>query len=292
MVDISPYKHDGPGGSGAPDWLTAVSCPDTYRGKHRAEDPDAAAKYAQEVADACERAAAGGKGIAALIAEPLIGCGGQIVPPTGYLRQAFEHARAAGALCIADEVQIGFGRVGTHWWGFQLDDAKPDILTMGKPIGNGHPMAAVITTPEIAAAFANGMEYFNTFGGNPVSCAIGMAVLDVIESEDLLARARELGARFLDGFRELSLQHECIGDVRGVGLYLGVEIVKDRLTREPDASRLARAIERARQVGILFSSDGPDHNVLKIKPPMCWTLAEVDLALTVMDRALREDPVA
>ena len=289
MVDISPYKHDGPGGAGAPDWLTTVACPDTYRGKYRANDPEAAVKYAQEIADACERAAERNSGYAALIAEPLIGCGGQIVPPHGYLRHAFEHAREAGALCIADEVQIGFGRVGESWWGFQLDDARPDIVTLGKPIGNGHPMAAVITTPEIAASFANGMEYFNTFGGNPVSCAIGMAVLDVIESEGLLQRACELGQRFRDGFRRLAEHHECIGDVRGVGLFLGVEIVKDRQSREPDAQRLAQAIERARQAGILFSSDGPHHNVLKIKPPMCWTQTEVDLALAVMDGALRDE---
>ncbi|MFT7462516.1 MAG: 4-aminobutyrate aminotransferase-like enzyme [Pseudohongiellaceae bacterium] len=289
MVDISPYKHDGPGGAGAPHWLTTVPCPDTYRGRYRANDPEAAAKYAQEIAHSCERAAERNSGYAALIAEPLIGCGGQIVPPHGYLRQAFEHAREAGVLCIADEVQIGFGRVGESWWGFQLDDARPDIVTLGKPIGNGHPLAAVITTPDIAAAFANGMEYFNTFGGNPVSCAIGMAVLDVIENEGLLQRACELGQRFREGFRRLADHHECLGDVRGVGLYIGVEIVKDRQSREPDAPHLAQAIERARHAGILFSGDGPHHNVLKIKPPMCWTQTEVDLALAVMDRALPKE---
>ena len=284
LVDLSSYKHDGPGGAGAPDWVHVAPCPDVYRGRYRADDPAAASKYAQGVAEAIE--GAGDQGVAGFLAEPLIGCGGQIVPPNGWLREAFAHARAAGALCIADEVQVGFGRVGTHWWAFEEQGAVPDIVTLGKPIGNGHPMAAVVTTRAIAEAFATGMEYFSTFGGNPVSCAIGMAVLDVIEAEDLRANAVAVGREFLDGFRALAERYDAIGDVRGRGLYLGVELVSDRATREPDAERLAAAIEVARRTGILLSSDGPDHNVLKIKPPLCISAAEARLVIAAFDRAL------
>ncbi len=283
LIDLSPYKHDGPGGQGAPEWLHRVDCPDTYRGCFR--DQNAARDYAQQVDLACAD-----DDIAAFLVEPLIGCGGQIVPPDGYLQQAFEHARAHGSLCIADEVQIGFGRVGTHWWAFERDGVIPDIVTMGKPIGNGHPLAAVITTPEIAASFDNGMEYFNTFGGNPVSCAIGLAVLEVIESEDLRANAQAVGEHFTQGLRELADYHDCIGDVRGTGLYLGAEFVSDRSTRSPDAKRLERVIEFARQSGVLLSSDGPDHNVLKIKPPMVFSHSDASLALRILDRALCQTP--
>lgn len=288
LIDLSSYKHDGPGGTGPPEWVHQVPCPDTYRGLYRKDDPAAATKYASHVAEAVDRTKKRSREVAGFIVEPLMGCGGQIVPPDGYLREAFAHVRSAGGVCIADEVQVGFGRLGTHMWAFDAQGVVPDIVTLGKPIGNGHPMAAVITTPPIAEAFDNGMEFFRTFGGNPVSCAIGMAVLDVIESEGLQAHALHVGQELLCGFRDLAARHESIGDVRGCGLFLGVELVKSRETLEPAAQLLASAIEIARETGVLLSSDGPDHNVLKIKPPMPFTSADAELLLTVFDRALKE----
>ncbi len=286
LVDLSPYKHDGPGGSGPPEWVHQVPCPDTYRGLYREDDPDAGKKYASHVADVIHEARGRGREIAGFMVEPLIGCGGQIVPPDGYLLEAFAHVRSAGGVCIADEVQIGLGRVGTHMWAFEAQGVVPDIVTVGKPIGNGHPLSAVVTTPEIAEAFDNGMEFFSTFGGNPVSCAVGLAVLDVIESEGLQEHALRVGHHLLSGFNELSRRHEAIGQVRGQGLYLGVELVSSRETRAPAPELLARAIERSRETGVLLSSDGPDHNVLKIKPPMPFTESDADLLVSVFDRSL------
>lgn len=288
LVDLSPYKHDGPGGSGPPEWVHPVPCPDTYRGLYREDDAAAATKYASHVAEVIEQARRDGREIAGFLAEPLIGCGGQIVPPDGYLREAFAHVRSAGGVCIADEVQIGFGRVGTHMWAFEAEGVVPDIVTLGKPIGNGHPMGAVITTPEIAKAFDTGMEFFSTFGGNPVSCAIGLAVLDVIETENLQENALRVGQHLLSGLRKLAEKHKGIGDVRGRGLYLGVELVKNRETREPDPETLASVIELSRETGVLLSSDGPDHNVLKIKPPLPFTETDADLLLSVFDTTLQE----
>jgi len=220
LVELSPYKFDGRGGVGKPDYVHVAPAPDLYRGPFRYGDPDAGERYAEGVAAQLTAAAAAGRPAAAFLAESVPGCAGQIVPPEGYLRSAFEHTRAAGAVCVADEVQVGFGRVGTHWWGFDVQGAAPDIVTLGKPIGNGHPLGAVVTTRAIADAFDNGMEYFNTFGGNPVSCAIGLAVLDVIEDEGLMENARVAGERFQAGLRELAASHPIIGDVRGLGLFI------------------------------------------------------------------------
>jgi 4-aminobutyrate aminotransferase-like enzyme/Ser/Thr protein kinase RdoA (MazF antagonist) len=283
LVDLSDYKHAGPGGEGPPDWVHVVPCPDVIDG----DEKDGKA-FAAHVARAIESVRAQGREIAAMLVEPLIGCGGQIVPPPGYLREAFAHVRAAGGLCIADEVQVGFGRVGKHWWAFENDGVIPDVVTIGKPMGNGHPMAGVITTPPIAEAFAGGMEYFSTFGGNPVSAAIGMAVLDVIEQDDLLANAQAIGGHLLSRFQSMASQFPVIGHVRGIGLYLGVEFVRNRETREPAADVLAKVIESARGDGVLLSSDGPQRNVMKIKPPMCWTRADADYCLGVVLRALEE----
>jgi 4-aminobutyrate aminotransferase-like enzyme/Ser/Thr protein kinase RdoA (MazF antagonist) len=290
LIDLSHYKHAGPGGSGPPPWVRTVACPDIFRGLYRVHADvlsplQAAEKYAALVAKAADDFQP-----AAFMFEPLIGCGGQIVPPAGYWTAACQYARDAGAIIIADEVQVGFGRVGRHWWAHQLDDkaggAKPDIVTVGKPIGNGHPMAAVITTPTIADAFANGMEYFNTFGGNPVSCAIGMAVLDVIEEEELLQNAAQIGERLKHGLFALAEKFPVIGDVRGAGLYLGAEFVDS--ARQPNAARLTAVLDHCKTSGLLFSSDGPDHNVLKIKPPMVWTATEAEFALAVLKQGLSE----
>jgi 4-aminobutyrate aminotransferase-like enzyme len=219
----------------------------------------------------------------------MLGCGGQIVLPQKYLDDAFKHVRAAGGVCIVDEVQVGFGRAGSHFWAYETQQVVPDIVTLGKPMGNGHPLAAVITTPAIADAFANGMEYFNTFGGNPVSCAIGLAVLDVIENEDLQKNAYRAGKRLLNGLQGLTKNYALIGDVRGLGLYVGVELVTDRRTLDPAPQHADYVINRLKDHGILISTDGPLYNVLKMKPPIVFTEQNADDVVQALDKVLRED---
>jgi 4-aminobutyrate aminotransferase-like enzyme len=288
LVEISPYKFDGPGGPGTPPYVHKVPMPDVYRGEYKGSDPEAGAKYARHVEETI-RQEQQGKNIAAFIGESLLGCGGQIVLPDGYLKEVYRHVRGAGGVCIADEVQVGFGRVGTHFWGFETQGVVPDIVTMGKPIGNGHPLAAVVTTPEVAASFDNGMEYFNTFGGNPVSCAIGLAVLDVIADEGLQARALRVGEHLLAGLQGLMAKHPIIGDVRGLGLFVGVELVLDRGTLAPAAAQATYVVNRLRERGILMSTDGPLHNVLKIKPPLAFSEASADFLVATLDEILAED---
>ncbi|HTO76357.1 MAG TPA: aminotransferase class III-fold pyridoxal phosphate-dependent enzyme [Thermoanaerobaculia bacterium] len=289
LVDASPYKFDGPGGEGAPPHVHKVPMPDDYRGLHRRSDPERGQKFARHVAAAAQAARDRGEGLGAFLCESLLSCGGQIVLPPGYLEAAYGHARAAGAVCIADEVQVGFGRVGSHFWGFQTQGVVPDIVTMGKPIGNGHPLAAVVTTPDIAASFANGMEYFNTFGGNPVSCEIGLAVLDVVEGERLQERSARVGRRLRAGLEDVARRHAIVGDVRGLGLFLGIELVRDRETLEPAAAEAAYVVERMKDHGILLSTDGPLHNVIKMKPPLVFSEADADRVVAAYDRVLGED---
>ena len=208
------------------------------------------AAYVADLRAVLDAAAAAGRPVGAFIAESAPGTAGQVIPPPGFLSGAFEAARAAGAVAIADEVQVGLGRVGAAWWSFQLDDAVPDIVTMGKPIGNGHPLGAVVTTRAIADAFANGMEYFNTFGGNPVSASVGLAVLDVIEDEGLRdARRARPASGSSRGSASSPTRHEAIGDVRGQGLFIGVVLVRDRATREPATRAGVRPSSRARSTG-------------------------------------------
>jgi 4-aminobutyrate aminotransferase-like enzyme len=197
--------------------------------------------------------------------------------------------RAAGGVCIADEVQVGFGRVGSHFWGFETQGVVPDIVTLGKPIGNGYPLAAVVTTPAIAASFDNGMEYFNTFGGNPVSAAVGLAVLDLIADEGLQLNAERVGNCLLSRLRALQDRHALVGDVRGVGLFIGVELVRDRDTLEPAGDEANAIADRMKARGVLMSTDGPFHNVLKIKPPLVFSEADADFLAETLDEVLRED---
>jgi 4-aminobutyrate aminotransferase-like enzyme/Ser/Thr protein kinase RdoA (MazF antagonist) len=274
LVDLSPYKFAGPGGRGCPSWVRKVAMPDVYRGEYHG--PGAGKLFADDVAQAVRQINNAGHGLAAFFCESALGCGGQIILPTGYLREAYAAVRAAGGACVADEVQTGFGRAGTHFWMFETQGVVPDIVTLGKPIGNGHPLGAVITTPEIAASFANGMEYFNTFGGNPVSCAAGLAVLDVIRDEELQQNALEVGEYLKQELRELQDRHSLIGDVRGLGLFLGVEFVRDRETLEPADSEASQIVERMKERGVLLSTDGPFHNVIKIKPPLVFSRADAD----------------
>jgi alanine-glyoxylate transaminase/(R)-3-amino-2-methylpropionate-pyruvate transaminase len=256
--------------------------PDPYRGAF-AGDPDAARKYADDVKSVIDYATPGR--VAGFFAESIQGVGGTIVFPDGYLQKSYEHVRAAGGVCIADEVQAGFGRTGTHYWGFETHGVMPDIVTMAKGIGNGVPLGAVVTTPEIAQALATRI-HFNTFGGNPVVCAQGKAVLEVIDREGLQANSLAVGNHLLAGLRGLSQRHPLIGDVRGLGLMLGVELVKDRATKAPAKEETAQLFEMAKDLGLLIGKGGYHGNVLRIKPPMCFTKADADFLLEVLDVCL------
>jgi 4-aminobutyrate aminotransferase-like enzyme len=289
LIEISPYKFDGPGGQGAPPHVHKVPTPDGYRGPFKNRDPEAGGKYAASVQEAIESIRGQGKNVAAFIAESMMGSGGQIVYPAGYLQEAYRRTRLAGGVCIADEVQVGFGRVGTHFWGFETQGVVPDIVTMGKPIGNGHPLAAVATTPEIAASFNTGMEYFNTFGGNPVSCAVGLAVLDVLREESLQQNAREVGGYLKARLQDLKNRHRLIGDVRGSGLFIGVEFVLDRESLAPATAQASHIAERMKEKKVLVSTDGPFRNVIKIKPPLVFIKADADYLVESLDQILGED---
>lgn len=300
LIDISPYKFNKPGGAGCPEHTWVAPCPDSYRGKYwqtNYPDQDLGELYASDVADIIERMAAKGRRPSAFIAESLQSCGGQIIYPDSYLANVYRQVRAAGGVVIADEVQVGFGRVGSHMWAFETygaaDSANavvPDIVTMGKPMGNGHPIAAVITTPAIAASFAStGIEYFNTYGGNPVSCAIGQAVLDTLEAEDLMGNAARVGAQLLAGFRRLADKYTCVGDVRGRGLFLGLDLVKDRNTREPATALAHHVLTRLKvEERILLQSDGPHDNVLKFKSPLVFSGEHAERLLAALDRILAD----
>jgi len=289
LVDVSPYKFDGPGGRGRKEWVHVAPLPDTYRGRYRRDDPQAGPKYARHVGALADRLRAEGRGLAAFLAETLPSVAGQVVLPPGYLAEAYRHVRAAGGVAIADEVQTGFGRLGTHFWGFEGQGVVPDIVVLGKPIGNGFPLGAVVTTREIADAFDNGMEFFSTFGGNPVSCAAGLAVLDVVEEERLQDRALRVGGRLLEGLRGLSERHSLVGDVRGSGLFLGVELVRDRASLEPAPEEAAYVVNRLRERGVLTGTDGPHHNVLKLRPPLVFSEENARLLLETLDEVLGED---
>ena len=290
LIDISPYKFDGPGGSGRKPWVHVAPIPDDYRGPYRRGETDAGAKYAQQVAVLLDSMRAGGRGIAAYIAETLPSVAGQIVFPPGHLAEAYKHVRAGGGVCIADEVQVGFGRLGTHFWGFETQNAVPDIVVLGKPIGNAFPLAAVVTTREIAASFENGMEFFSTFGGNPVACAAGLAVLDVLEEDHLQENALQIGRYTIARLKALQETHALIGDVRGSGLFLGLDFVLDRGTREPAPNQASYVVNRLRERGILTGTDGPHHNVIKLRPPLIFSQADADLFVSTLDAILGEDP--
>ena len=289
LIDISPYKHGGPGGRGAPAWVHVAPIADDYRGPYKRSDPDAGNKFAADLGRLIERVTGAGRRVAAFIAETCPSVGGQIVFPRGYLSEVYRRVRAAGGVCIADEVQTGLGRIGTHFWAFEAQQVVPDVVVMGKPLGNGHPLAAVVTTTEIAASFDNGMEYFSTFGGNTVSCAIGLAVLDVVRDERLQEHALTTGDRMLASLRPFVDRYALVGDVRGSGLFLGVELVRDRSTLEPATDEAAYVVNRMREEGVLVGTDGPYHNVVKIRPPMPFHEQDADRLVTVLEQSIARE---
>lgn len=287
LIDISPYKHNGPGGQGAPDWVHTAPVADTYRGQFK--DPRIAGKqYAHAVGEIIARLQSEGRQLCGFMAESWPSVGGQIMFPEGYLSEVYRFVRQAGGVCIADDVQTGYGRLGKWFYGFEQQGVSPDIVVLGKPIGNGHPIAAVVTSREIADAFDNGMEFFSTFGGNTVSSVVGKTVLDIVKEESLQEHANQVGQFLLSGLHEIKSRHPLIGDVRGSGLFIGVELVRDHDTLEP-ADREARyLVNRMRERGILIGTDGPLHNVLKIRPPMPFTSHDAEILLDQLDSTFCE----
>jgi 4-aminobutyrate aminotransferase-like enzyme/Ser/Thr protein kinase RdoA (MazF antagonist) len=286
VYELSPAEQ----GEGRPraKHVATVPAPDGYRGKFRKDDPHYADHYATCIDDAVASLDARGFAPAAFYLDPILSSSGILVPPPGYLAAAFEKVRAAGGLCVADEVQSGFGRTGEHFWGFSAHGVVPDIVTLGKPIGNGFSMAAVVTTPAIVASLIEESDFFSTTGGNPVACTVGLAVLDVLEQEGLQERAARVGAQLRSQIEKLARRHPLIGDVRGAGLFIGVELVRDRSTLEPATEETAAIVNRMRDLGVLVGIDGPHANVLKIRPPLVFDESHARQLTDALDRALRE----
>ena len=267
-----------------PSYVVSVPAPDTFRGRYRGED--AADKYASHVVDAIDLLKSRGFKPAAFIVDTIISSSGIVSPPPGYLAKVAEIVRTAGGLFIADEVQPGFGRTGRNFWGFEADDLVPDIVTLGKPMGNGHPIASVVTRRDLIEGFSKKAHYFNTFGGNPVSCAASLAVLDIIGRENLQKNALDVGQHIVDGLWRLAEDHDCIGDVRGSGLFLALELVLDRETREPATELAGRLVEDLRERGILTGTIGPDSNILKLRSPMTLSKEDANCFLSALTDAL------
>jgi 4-aminobutyrate aminotransferase-like enzyme len=287
LIDISPYKHDGPGGNGAADWVHTAPIADVYRGKFK--DPKTAGvQYANAVGEIIQRLQAQGRQLSGFIAESWPSVGGQIMFPVGYLAEVYRQVRDAGGVCIADDVQTGYGRLGKWFYGFEQQGVSPDIVVLGKPIGNGHPIAALVTTREIADAFDNGMEFFSTFGGNTVSSVVGKTVLEIVQQESLPQHAETVGEFLLSELRKMKTRHSIIGDVRGSGLFLGVELVRDHQTLEPADRETSYVASRMRERGILIGTDGPFHNVLKIRPPMPFNMNDAEILIEQLELTFRE----
>jgi len=271
-------------GDEVPDYVVTVPTPDVYRGRYR--DADAGQRYAEHVREALALLERRGIRPAAMIVDTIMSSDGVVATPPGFLATAAAIVREAGGLFIADEVQPGFGRTGHHFWGYEVDTFIPDIVTMGKPMGNGHPMAATVTRRELVDEFSTHAHYFNTFGGNPVSCAAGLAVLDVLEEEQLQQRALDVGGYLNAGLRDLALRHAAIGDIRGDGLFKAVEFVTDRDSRQPATELAHSVVESLRRQRILVGSTGRDDNILKLRPPMVFSRENADFFIDTLDRIL------
>lgn len=285
VMDVSSYKFDGPGGKGKPEHTHIIPLPDPFRGKYTG--PESGSQYAEHAKTIIESLVNRGRNLAGYISENIISCGGQIVPPDGFLKQVYQYVHQAGGICIADEVQTGFGRMGQAFWAFELFNLEPDIVTMGKPAGNGHPVAAVACTQSIAEQFNNGVEYFNTFGGNPVSCAIGKSVLEVIEEDNLQENALIIGDYLKSQLNRLQTEFPIIVDVRGEGLFLGFELADAH--KNPLPEQADYLMDRMRELHILMSTEGPDHNVLKIKPALTFSKNNADALISTLKQVLSED---
>ncbi|MCP4457586.1 MAG: aminotransferase class III-fold pyridoxal phosphate-dependent enzyme [Cytophagales bacterium] len=283
-IDISDYKFSNELGQGKKEHILKTPIPDEYRGKYNFDYGTAGKLYAKEAINQLRNA---NGAIAAFISEPIVGCGGQIPLASGYLKELYPEVRKQGGICISDEVQTGFGRLGDHFWGYEMQDVVPDIVILGKPMGNGHPIGAVITTTAIAESFGKGVEFFSSFGGNPVSCSIGLSVLNVIEKEELQKNAKEVGDYYQKLFKDLQNEHACIGDVRGSGLFIGVEIVVDPITKEPDVELANHIKNELRNQHILIGTDGPFDNVLKTKPPLCFTKENAETVVARIGQVLK-----
>jgi 4-aminobutyrate aminotransferase-like enzyme len=273
-----------------PDHVVTVPSPDTYRGEHR--DEDAGERYAAYVHEAVQLLESRGIKPAALVIDTIISSGGVVSPPIGYLSSVAKIIRGAGGLFVADEVQPGFGRIGSHFWGFEKDGVIPDIVSLGKPMGNGHPIAAVVSQRDFVGAFAERSGYFNTFGGNPVSCAAALAVLDTIESEGLQENALQVGQHIVDRLWSLAEKHQCIGDIRGTGFFLALDLVADREDRAPATALAARLVNDLRNHGVLSGSIGPYANILKLRPPMVLSGEDADYMIEILDDSLSRVAVA
>ncbi|MEH6359884.1 MAG: aminotransferase class III-fold pyridoxal phosphate-dependent enzyme, partial [Amylibacter sp.] len=287
-IDVSAYKFNAKGGIGQPDWVHLVDVADDYRGQFRRDDPDRAEKYAALIDDAINVITNNNGKLAGFIAETFPSVGGQIIPPIGYLASVYKKIRAAGGICIADEVQTGLGRLGSYYFGFEQQNTIPDIVVLGKPIGNGHPIGVVITTREIADSFARGPEYFSTFGGSNLSCRMGKEVLDIVDDEGLMENARIMGDMLIASLQKLQDKYNIVGDVRGYGLFIGVDLVTDSASRNP-ATQIAEYVKnRMRESRILMGTEGPFDNILKIRPPLTIEEDDVAMILTVLDQVLAE----
>ena len=269
-----------------PDFVAEIEPPDTYRGQFGADHPNLAESYAGLADDAIATLRERGKAPALLMIDSIFDGRGLLVPPPNYQRLLYDKVRAAGGLVVADEVQAGLCRLGDHYWGFEDCGVVPDIVTMGKPLGNGHPLAVVATTPAIAEEFARRESYFNTFGGNPVSAAVGKAVLEVIEQEGVLDNVKQTGAHLAAGLERLAQRHSIIGDVRGKGLYYGIELVGDRTGKDPATAETSAVIEHMRRAGVLAAKIGQFGNIVKLRPPLVFNRQHADLVLEKLDAAL------
>lgn len=264
-----------------PDWLALFEGPCRYRPAFKGNDLLEA--YVGSVRDAIGDLQTRGQQPAAIMIDSIFDCPGTIEAPAGYFQRVYKTVRDAGGLVIADEVQAGYCRTGSHWWGFQHDNVVPDIVTLGKPMGAGHPLAAVVTTPDIAARFAASSGYFNTFGGNPVSAAVGKTVINIIHAEGLLEHVTRVGAYVKAGLQKLLDQYDIIGDVRGRGLFLSVELVKDRVSKTPDSNAARQMANLMKDEGVLIATHGRYENTLKIRPPMVFSQENSDQLLAALD---------
>jgi len=277
LINLSPYKFKGKGGLGKSDYVHIADMPDGLRGKWKYSDKNWIKKYISQVKSLIDKMYKNKKTLSCFFIESILGCGGQVTLPPKYLQEVLKIIRKKNALCIVDEVQTGFGRVGNYFWGFEEHGIIPDIVTLGKPMGNGHPIAAVVTTKKIANKFNNGMEYFNSFGGNPVSCSVGNAVLDVIENEKLQKHAKNTGDYFIESLNKIKFKFpKLISEIRGRGLFLGIDLISNKKNK-PNKKLAILLVNKMRERGILLSIDGPYHNVIKIKPPMTFNKNNVDL---------------